>query len=226
MQREALETWLEEGLSLEQIARRVRKHPSTVGYWAKKYGLTSPHAERHAARGGIPRETLEELVARGLTIREVAAELDRSTSTIRHWLRRHGLSASGRPGRRARHPAAPGAPRDAQLRCPRHGVTPHRRFSDRGYRCLRCRVEYVARRRRKVKAILVAEAGGACVLCGYDKVASALHFHHVDPSSKAFNIAYRGSARSLERAREEARKCVLLCGNCHAEVEAGVATLP
>jgi hypothetical protein len=25
--------------------------------------------------------------------------------------------------------------------------------------------------------------------------------------------------------REEAAKCVLLCSNCHAEVEAGVATL-
>ena len=27
--------------------------------------------------------------------------------------------------------------------------------------------------------------------------------------------------RSLERLREEAGKCVLLCANCHAEVESG-----
>jgi hypothetical protein len=33
-------------------------------------------------------------------------------------------------------------------------------------------------------------------------------------------------ARALSAAREEAGKCVLLCANCHAEVEAGVATLP
>lgn len=32
--------------------------------------------------------------------------------------------------------------------------------------------------------------------------------------------------RSIERAREEAAKCVLLCANCHAEVEAGVRSLP
>jgi hypothetical protein len=32
-------------------------------------------------------------------------------------------------------------------------------------------------------------------------------------------------ARSLERCREEARKCVLLCANCHAEVEGGIATV-
>jgi hypothetical protein len=29
-----------------------------------------------------------------------------------------------------------------------------------------------------------------------------------------------------EKARAEAQKCVLLCANCHAEVEAGVLGLP
>jgi hypothetical protein len=48
----------------------------------------------------------------------------------------------------------------------------------------------------------------------------------VEPILKAFNISERGMTRALARAREEARKCVLLCANCHAEVEAGVATLP
>ena len=28
--------------------------------------------------------------------------------------------------------------------------------------------------------------------------------------------------RSLDKAREEVRKCVVLCANCHAEVEAGL----
>jgi hypothetical protein len=30
----------------------------------------------------------------------------------------------------------------------------------------------------------------------------------------------------LARCRAEIRKCVLLCANCHAEVEGGFATLP
>ena len=38
-------------------------------------------------------------------------------------------------------------------------------------------------------------------------------------------MSRRGVTRSIEQARAEARKCVLLCGNCHAEVEAGVAAL-
>ena len=93
-------------------------------------------------------------------------------------------------------------------------------------RCLKCRSAAVSKRRRKVKATLVAEAGGKCSLCGYDRCMSALHFHHVDPSTKKFHLGHKGLARSLERARVEAAKCILLCGNCHAEVEIGLVPLP
>jgi hypothetical protein len=83
----------------------------------------------------------------------------------------------------------------------------------------------VTARRRRVKAILVEDAGGACVLCGYDRTPAALQFHHLDPAAKRFHMSHAGVARSLAGARAEAAKCVLLCANCHAEVEAGVATL-
>jgi hypothetical protein len=36
----------------------------------------------------------------------------------------------------------------------------------------------------------------------------------------------RGITRSLARLRAEAAKCVLLCANCHAEVEAEGIELP
>jgi hypothetical protein len=82
----------------------------------------------------------------------------------------------------------------------------------------------VAARRRRLKAILVAEAGGGCTRCGYDRCVSALQFHHRDPAQKAFQLGSGGLTRSLERLRKEAGKCVLLCANCHAEVEAGFVT--
>ena len=77
----------------------------------------------------------------------------------------------------------------------------------------------------KVKRILVQEAGGACAVCGYDRNVWALHFHHVEPTSKRHEINARGAALALDRLRSEARKCVLLCANCHAEVEAGTVAL-
>jgi hypothetical protein len=93
------------------------------------------------------------------------------------------------------------------------------------YRCKRCRIEAVSARRRRVKQILVREAGGACRLCGYSRYAGALQFHHVDPTKKMFALSSRGLARSLAKARQEVVKCVLLCANCHAEVEAGIASI-
>lgn len=80
------------------------------------------------------------------------------------------------------------------------------------------------RRRKEIKSILVAEAGGACCLCEYDRCNRALQFHHRDPELKAFSIA-RQTSISLDRARAEALKCVLLCSNCHAEVEDGLVDL-
>lgn len=94
------------------------------------------------------------------------------------------------------------------------------------WRCLKCRAEAVVARRRSVKATLVAEAGGGCALCGYSRSMAALQFHHLDAAAKEFHISHRGVTRSIAAARAEARKCVLLCANCHAEVGAGVATIP
>ena len=84
----------------------------------------------------------------------------------------------------------------------------------------------MSERRRRVKELLVAEAGGQCVTCGFKAYVGALQFHHRDPATKAFEVSRQGITRSLDRLRLEARKCVLLCANCHAMVEAGILALP
>lgn len=224
MEREALQRWLEEGLSLEQIGARVGRHPSTVGYWVAKHGLAACGRDRHSARGAIEREVLEELVARGLTVRRIAAEVGRSTATVRHWLNRYGLRTARAARAHNGHGAAPGERFSAV--CAKHGPTEFVVRGDGGTRCVRCRAEGVIERRRRVKAMLVAEAGGACSICGYDRCAWALQFHHVDATQKAFCIGRGALTLSLERMRAEAEKCVLLCANCHAEVEGGFTSLP
>jgi hypothetical protein len=64
------------------------------------------------------------------------------------------------------------------------------------------------------------------VICGYDRVQAALAFHHVDPTEKRMTVSAQGMGVGIARLREEARKCVLVCHNCHSELEAGVASLP
>ncbi len=77
-----------------------------------------------------------------------------------------------------------------------------------------------------MKTILVQEAGGACRICGYQSNMRALHFHHVEPAEKRLELNAKGISLSLETLRAEAQKCVLLCSNCHAEVEDGMASIP
>ena len=107
------------------------------------------------------------------------------------------------------------------MACARHGDADFVVDGRGYYRCRKCRAEAVSRRRRKMKEILVAEAGGACSRCGYSRTMRALHFHHLDPAEKRLELNARGVALPLDTLRAEARKCVLLCSNCHAEVEEG-----
>jgi 5-methylcytosine-specific restriction endonuclease McrA len=110
--------------------------------------------------------------------------------------------------------------------CKTHGLTAYVRRCDGYWRCKKCTVHQVAESRRRRKRLLVAEAGGCCAICGYDRSPVILQFHHVNPQDKSFALAVGGRTRALDTLRREAAKCVLLCPNCHAEVEAGLASLP
>jgi hypothetical protein len=93
------------------------------------------------------------------------------------------------------------------------------------WRCKRCIGEAVTRRLQRVKRELVEEAGGCCAICGYDRCIINLHFHHVDPAQKEFAMTVAmGKSRATFRA--EAKKCVLVCANCHGEIEAGLIESP
>ncbi len=212
---------LGQGLSLAEIGRRFGRHEATVSYWVKKYGLEAVNHGKHEAKGGLTREQLDPLVQAGLSTMDIAEVVGLSKTTVRHWLREYGLKTQWADRRRASGERQP----EMQLRCEEHGLTTFKRRGGGGYRCAKCRAAAVARRRRKVKRILVADAGGRCEVCGYSRCIAALEFHHLVPAEKSFSLSHRGVARSLEKARAEARKCVLLCANCHAEVEAGLVTL-
>lgn len=105
--------------------------------------------------------------------------------------------------------------------------------------CRPCRALYARERRKRLRAegggeerrerqrqlnlerkrtILAAMRQSACSRCGFepqtDAELSVLDFHHVDPADKAFEIS-PSSTRSLDSLIEEARKCQILCANCH-----------
>ena len=69
------------------------------------------------------------------------------------------------------------------------------------------------RRRRGRKSELIKMLGGRCSDCGYVGPDIAFELHHLDMSAKEFGLAEFGG--SAARFFEEAKKCVLLCANCH-----------
>lgn len=195
----------------------------------KKYGLASPYRDKHAAKGGIQREQLEPLVEEGMTIAEIANEVGLSKGTVRHRMGKYSLRTHNPARRRCREVARAGKAAGlltVTMFCRHHGETEFYLEGRGYYRCKQCRSAAVGRGRRRMKELLIAEAGGRCRICGYDRYPCALEFHHLDPTEKRMTVSARGIAYALETLRLEAEKCVLLCANCHAEVENGRASVP
>ena len=97
-----------------------------------------------------------------------------------------------------------------------------RTYADRREELIRA----VAKRRRKIKTLSILYKGGKCQICGYSKYQGGLDLHHMNPKEKEFAISDKGYTRSWEKVRAELDKCILVCANCHREIEGGITQLP
>jgi hypothetical protein len=113
-----------------------------------------------------------------------------------------------------------------QKECAKHGLTDFILEGRGYYRCKACRCARVNKWRKDSKVKLKESFGGKCEICGYARCLQALDFHHVFPEDKEFGISDSGSTWAYEKMVQEAKKCVLLCGNCHTEVECGLQAVP
>ena len=73
--------------------------------------------------------------------------------------------------------------------------------------------------RQRLKARLVYIMGEKCCICGYNKCVTALEFHHINPQEKEFTLSTNANI-GFEKAKEEIKKCILVCANCHREIHA------
>jgi hypothetical protein len=71
--------------------------------------------------------------------------------------------------------------------------------------------------KRKFRTELKLMFGGMCKRCNYDRCLDALHFHHRNPSEKSIGVSQAMQWGSQDLTIEEAKKCDLICANCHAE---------
>jgi predicted HNH restriction endonuclease len=73
-------------------------------------------------------------------------------------------------------------------------------------------------RRDVVQQELIASCGGVCVRCRKSFHPNIYDFHHTDPTVKEFNLDRSNFGRNVKKLFDEAKKCVLVCANCHREI--------
>jgi hypothetical protein len=155
---------------------------------------------------------LKELVEEGCSQREISSRLETSQTNVRWWMKKFGLRTKGRG-------------RNYSGKCAWHLCT--NTVNGLKFCSKKCKNNYyVDRRRKQLKEKAVQYLGGKCIMCGYSECIQALATHHLDPSTKDFNISHKGYTRSWEKVKAELDKCVLLCCRCHIEVHSGFAPLP
>ena len=85
--------------------------------------------------------------------------------------------------------------------------------------------KYVKNSRERLKQRMIYVMGDRCQCCGYNKCQSALEFHHINPEEKDFTLAANAN-KGWSLIVPELKKCVLVCANCHREIEAGLIQSP
>jgi hypothetical protein len=75
--------------------------------------------------------------------------------------------------------------------------------------------EYVNKLRIERKKLLVKFLGNKCQFCKQENLPICVYdFHHIDPKSKKKNVSQMLTLK-LKDMYDEAKKCILLCSNCH-----------
>lgn len=81
-------------------------------------------------------------------------------------------------------------------------------------------------RGKALRAWLTEDKKNGCSLCGYSTCEKAIHYHHIDPTTKEYTISQmRKRHFSVERALPEIEKCIRVCANCHGEIHEGLIDL-
>ena len=137
---------------------------------------------------------LKEKVDAGLSQRAIANACGIGHSTVRYWLKRHGIETVPCAVNRLCHHE--------------HCILCGRRTGGRRT-CPSC---WTRVRRYRAKLLGIKLLGGKCWKCGAVVPVAAFEFHHV--SGKDFSI---GSAanKSWSVIVRELKKCQLWCSNCH-----------
>lgn len=146
----------------------------------------------------MDKKELRDFVKQGLSLQRIADKVGKSKTTVRYWLKKHGLKPaySQHGGGWHKKPVRPCNLCDT--------------LTGRGHLCAAC---WAKVRRYRLKLAVVKYLGGVCVECGWTGHVAGFVCHH-SKGPKEFQIS-RKTSWSWESIKKELDKCVLMCGSCH-----------
>jgi len=144
-------------------------------------------------------EYLREKYPTNISLKEISSKLNRSIKAIKHKAAREELSRLKTPINK---------PKDKK----------HRKKYDKRYYLKNKKKIYKKKRDRirNYKIELLSGLGGKCVNCGYKKCPASLDFHHKGDKESEVMVLLKNYSK--EKALKEAKKCIVLCANCHREL--------
>ena len=165
--------------------------------------------------------TINALVAKGLSTRKIAKELSVCATTVKYWLKKFNIKTIP-------HSEVSDCKFCPRCKTKKLKIEFYNRRNGKGNSvyCKRCSNDQTVERQKDLKQKCIDYKGGKCVCCGYNKCNNVLEFHHLDPVKKEFSISHAKLTSFDENIKKELHKCALVCANCHREIHAGVLDLP
>lgn len=86
--------------------------------------------------------------------------------------------------------------------------------------------QITAYQQREAQKVIDYKLSLGCSVCGYNRCAKALDFHHLEDETKEQNVGSLLNLKgSFKRVWAEITKCKVLCCRCHRELHAGIIAI-
>ena len=222
---------ISKGYTSKQIGMETNQSASMIKRNLKLLGLRTVHKRDPII---IDDDKLKQLVSQRYSIQKIADEFKCSHAPIKAALKRNGVKTDAEWT--ISRIITTQEIKEGYKTCPKCKVkkeltsdnfymrnTKNRKEEFHGY-CKDCNNKLTMDKQKQLKLDALNYKGGKCIVCGYNKYAGSLDFHHLDPSKKEFAISSL-RAYKWENVKPELDKCVVLCKNCHGEFHGGIIKL-
>lgn len=163
-------------------------------------------------------EELIKHVKDGKSIQDLSTIYNKSKTSIRHWLKKYGLTTTGKAGNK------PISIINGCKLCAKCNTSqPLSAFYYRSDRntphsyCSTCMKDDVTDRSHFSKKFYVDALGNNCSRCSQSYGYKIYDFHHTEPEHKDFSLRDHKLATHTKIV-QELSKCILVCANCHGEI--------